>query len=90
MIEVTLASIVILDLKDKLIATVELLLGATSSCRGHKRLSRKNAHIFFVSITSIKGKPLFGGKGHFFGCRRPVLTSIKGTPENVTGRKEGL
>ena len=39
----------------------------TPPFRGHKLWSRKNAHIIFVSVTSIEGTPLFRGKGQFFG-----------------------
>ena len=45
--------------------------------RGHNICSEKNVHTIFVLVTSIKGTPLFRGKGHSFpGSRNPVLTAL--------------
>ena len=56
--------------------TVEPLLWDTSILGTppfwvHKIWSRKNVHIFFVSVTSIEGTPIFSGKGHIFGVPKP-------------------
>ena len=54
------------DKKASVMYTVEPLLWNTSiqgttPLRGHKIWSWKNAHIIFVSITSIEGTPLLNG-----------------------------
>ena len=55
------------DCKGRLQWSVECLLSDTSDqgttpFREHKILSRKNAHIIYVSNASIEGTPLFTGK----------------------------
>ena len=65
------------DCKNRLQWSVEPLLSDTSNkgtppFRGHKILSRKNAHINYVSNASIERTPLFTGKGPFF--LGPILT----------------
>ena len=59
------------ECKSRLQWSVEPFLSDTSNkgtppFREHKILSRKNAHIIYVSNASIEGTPLFTGKGPFF------------------------
>ena len=59
------------ECKSRLQWSVERFLSDASNkgtppFREHKILSRKNAHIIYVSNASIEGTPLFTGKGPFF------------------------
>ena len=59
------------ECKSRLHWSVERFLSDASNkgtppFREHKILSRKNAHIIYVSNASIEGTPLFTGKGPFF------------------------
>ena len=55
-------------------------LGHLCPFRGHKIWQRTNIHIIFLSITSVEGTPLLGGKGHFFWVQVTGLTFIQWTP----------
>ena len=48
---------------------------------GYKLWSRKNAHIIFLSVTSVERTPVYSGKRDTFsGSQNPSLTSIQRTP----------
>ena len=67
--------------------TVEPLLWDTSiqvtpPFGGQKIWSPKNVHIISVFVTSIEGKPLFRGKGHFFWVQTLVSPLFRGHLSN--------
>ena len=41
--------------------------------QGAQIWSRKNVHIFFVSVTSFEGTPLYSGKGHSLWVPKPTF-----------------
>ena len=54
--------------------------------QGHKIWSWNNAHIIFVSITSVEGTPLFRGKGHIVWVPKPRFILHSG---DMTDYKKG-